>query len=205
MPAMNKLDLYKEHKQEYVTPKTPVFVDVGEADYLAIQGKGKPGSEIFQTTLGALYAVAFTIKMTKKFAGQRDYRVCSLEGIWDFAKKPRDSDSLPIDLDDWTLMIRTPPWITDDDLAEAVAKLLKKKKPAEVATVTLNQIKEGRCIQMLHFGPFEDAPKTVDLMQQFAREQKVAFTRHYHEIYLSDPRRVPPERLRTIIRIPISS
>ncbi|MFQ5807422.1 MAG: GyrI-like domain-containing protein [Phycisphaerae bacterium] len=197
-----KLDLYKEHTEEYVTPKKPVLVDVKPARYLSIVGRGEPGGEAFQAKIGALFAVAFTIKMTRKFAG-RDYKVCAPEGLWwssggrlDFFREPRDQWN-------WNLMIRTPEFITDDDLAEALEKLKAKGKGPEVAEVKLVTIEEGRCVQMLHVGRYDREPETVAQMKAFAKENGLFFHGLHHEIYLSDPRRVAPERLRTILRQPV--
>jgi hypothetical protein len=201
-PAAPKLDLYKEHKDEYVTPKRPVLVDVKPARYLTIVGRGGPGGEIFQAKIGALYAVAFTIKMTRKFAG-RDYKVCAPEALWwgtggrpEFFREPRERWN-------WKLMIRTPEFITKDDLTDAVAKLQTKGKGPEAAEVRLDTISEGRCVQMLHVGPYDREPETITQMKAFAAANSLCFHGLHHEIYLSDPRRVAPERLRTILRLPV--
>src|SRR5579871_3404590 len=108
MKTEPKLDLLKEHKAEYVTPKKPVLLKIGRAKYLAIQGKGEPGGERFAACIGALYGAAFTIKMTRKFAGKRDYTVGRLEGQWSFDGDPA---KLPKKDWKWKLMIRTPEFI----------------------------------------------------------------------------------------------
>lgn len=197
-----KLDLYKQHKAEYVTPKKPQLVEVGPAQYLAIDGRGQPGGEIFTTHLQAMYSVAFTIKMTNKFAG-RDYRVCHLEGIWRGLGASCDLAATPPKEWKWTLMIRTPEFINQADLDQARQVLEKKKKPPEFKQVRLESLTEGRCVQMLHVGPYEKEPETIQIMRQFVAENRLKFAGPQHEIYLSDPRRVPPERLRTILRIPV--
>jgi hypothetical protein len=200
--AAAKLDLYKEHKAEYVTPKKPVLVDIKPANYLTIVGRGEPGGEIFQAKIGALYAVAFTIKMTKKFAG-RDYKVCAPEALWWGTAGRPDFFREPSDRWNWKLMIRTPEFIKKPDLAEAVEKLKAKGKGPEVAEVQLETISEGRCVQMLHVGPYDREPETVAQMAAFVKESGLSFHGLHHEIYLSDPRRVAPERLRTILRLPV--
>lgn len=199
MPTQ-KIDLYKLHKDEYVTPKKPVLVRVKPAQYLAINGEGAPGGERFTACIGALYAVAFTIKMTRKFAGKQDYAVCKLEGQWFFegnlAKIPKDNWR-------WKLLIRTPDFIKEADRKQAVATLLKKGKPHEVEEVELEKIDEGQCVQMLHVGPYDREHETIALMRAFAEEKGLKLVGSHHEIYLSDPRRVPPERLKTILREPV--
>jgi hypothetical protein len=197
-----KIDLYKQHKDEYVTPRKPVLVKTGPTQYLAINGRGAPGCERFCACIGALYAVAFTIKMARKFAGERDYAVCKLEGQWFF-----DVDPATIDKEQWQwkLLIRTPDFISESDRKQAVAALLKKGKSGGVEDVALETIDEGQCVQVLHIGPFENERDTIAAMRAFAEEKALAFAGPHHEIYLSDPRRVPPERWKTILREPVTS
>ena len=193
---MKKLDLYVQHKSEYVTPKSPVLIDVSPAQYLAISGSGKPGGTVFQKKLGALYNVAFTIKMTMKFAGQ-DYAVAKLEGLW--GDRPKQAADWS-----WTLIIRTPDFIGAKELKEAVRKLLDKGKDPEVGEVEIKKLKEGRSVQMLHTGPYDQESASIEKMREFAAGQGLAFRGLHHEIYLSDPRRVAPEKLRTILRHPVA-
>jgi len=203
MPAKAaKLDLFKTLKQDYVAPRKPVVVKTSPAKYLAIEGLGKPGGEEFQACIGALYGVAFTIKMTRKFAGQRDYAVSKLEAQW-WADGTNDLGRAPMDKWRWKLLIRTPDFIGQQDLDRAKAVLLKRGKGQEVMRVQLETIDEGTCVQMLHVGPYEREGETVAVMRQFAESRHYAFDGRHHEIYLSDPRRVPPERLKTILREPV--
>ncbi len=194
-----KLDLYKLHKAEYVTPSKPVLVRTKPARYLAVSGQGAPGGTRFTACVGALYGVAFTIKMTRKFAKKQDYAVCKLEGQWFFGT---ETAGLPKDKWKWRLMIRTPDFILPEDLKAAVATLLKRGKSQEIEEVTLETIDEGVCVQMLHIGPYERESKSVALMQSFAEANGLKLSAPHHEIYLSDPRRVPPEQLKTILRLP---
>ena len=203
MANTQKLDLHKEHKQEYVTPKTPKLVEVGPAKYLAIEGEGEPGGEVFQAKVKAMYGMAFTIKMTKKFAGQ-DYKVCHLEGLWWGEGKGAEFFELPRDQWRWKLLIRVPEFIGPDDLKQARETLLKKGKGPEVIEVELETLAEGPCVQMLHVGPYSTEPETVEAMRRFAADNGLTLRGRHHEIYLSDPRRVAPERLRTILRQPTS-
>ena len=186
-----KLDLYAQYKSEYVTPKTPVLLHASPAQYLAISGTGEPGGVEFEKKIGALYSVAFTIKMAKKFAGQ-DYAVTKLECLW-----PKNDRSL------WVLMIRTPDFIGAKDLRGAIQKLKDKGKDAEVAEVEIRKLKEGRSAQMLHVGPYEKIGDTIEILRRFAAAEGLAFREGLHEIYLSDPRRVAPAKLRTILRHPV--
>jgi hypothetical protein len=198
MPAA-KLDLYKLHKAEYVTPKKPALVRTKPAKYLTVEGQGAPGGQRFTACIGALYGMAFTIKMTRKFAGKQDYAVCKLEGLWFFDADPA---TIPKEKWKWKLMIRTPDFVSHQDMSAAVDTLLKRGKAREVQEVRLESIDEGTCVQMLHVGPYEKESETVALMQGFAQANGLKLTGPHHEIYLSDPRRVPPERLKTILRQP---
>ena len=202
MAKTEKLDLHKQHKNEYITPKNPTLVEIGPVPYLAIEGRGEPGGEEFTAKVGAMYAAAFTIKMTRKFAGLGDYKVCHLEGLWwtdrtgSIWRQPRDQWR-------WKLFIRVPAFIIADDLKKAKRTLLDKGKGPETQQVKLETIKEGQCVQMLHVGPYSAESETVDAMRRFAEENGLAFHGLHHEIYLSDPRRVPADRLRTILRQPV--
>jgi hypothetical protein len=202
MPAAKKLDLYKEHKAEYVAPKKPVLVKVKPAKYLTITGKGKPGGELFQKHLGALFGVAFTIKMARKFAGQ-EYKVCHLEGLWWGDKEGLDFSAVPLDQYNWKLIIRVPDFIQKKDLDSAVRALKEKGKGPQVAEVKLEKINEGLCVQMLHVGPYPDEVTTIAQMMELAAQNGLTCRGPHHEIYLSDPRRVPPVRLRTILRFSV--
>ena len=197
-----KLDLYVLHKSDYVAPRTPVLLEIQTARYLVIAGGGRPGDKMFQTKIGALYNVAFTIKMACKFAG-RDYAVCKLEGLWWGHRQDGDFLAEPPGDWNWKLMIRVPDFIGGRDLSEAIAKLKARGKAPEVAEVALERLAEGRCVQMLHVGPYAKEGETIARMKEFAGQQGFAYEGLHHEIYLSDPRRVAPERLRTILRQPL--
>jgi hypothetical protein len=199
-PKPAKIDLYKQHKAEYVTPKTPVLVTIKPAVYLAISGRGAPGGDRFTAAVGALYNVAFTIKMARKFGGRQDYAVSKLEGLWFL-----DPAEPPVARDDWRwkLLIRTPSFVSARERDTAVETLLAKGKPPEVRGVALETIDEGRCVQMLHLGPYDREAESIALMRTHAKTHGFALDGPHHEIYLSDPRRVPAARLRTILREPL--
>ncbi len=194
MPA--KLDIYKANKEDYAAPKKPVLLRLKPIQYLAIAGQGAPGGERFTACIGALFGVAFTIKMTLKFAGKQDYSVCKLEGLW----FQSNMESMPREQWKWKLLIRTPDFIIPAHLKEAVAKLLSNGKSPEVKEVALETLDERQCVQMLHVGPYERECETVAQMEAFARAKGFKLAGPHHEIYLSDPRRVPAARLKTILR-----
>jgi hypothetical protein len=202
MPAKKKLDLYRVHKSEYVTPREPVLVKVGPAKYLAIEGQGAPGSEEFQAKIGALYNITFTIKMAKKFAGE-DYTVCKLAGLWWAENQHKEFMELAKEQWCWKLMIRTPEFIGAKELQIAISKLREKGKPPEVSKVKLENLKEDSCVQALHVGPYDAEAAIIAKMRDLARAEGLSFHGLHHEIYLSDPRRVAPVKLHTILRHPV--
>jgi len=202
MSADAKLDLYKLHKSDYTAKRAPAIVDVAEARYLAIDGRGEPGGPDFQSGIGALYGVAFTVKMTRKMAGRGDYAVCKLEAQW-WHDGGDDLSRVPKSEWRWRMMIRTPDFVEPPELERAARKLVEKNKGEAVSRVWLETIAEGRCVQVLHVGPYDREHETIEAMRAFAEERGLAFHGLHHEIYLSDPRRVEPSRLKTILRRPV--
>jgi hypothetical protein len=201
MPSPKKFDLYKEFAADYVTPKEPVIVNIKRAQYLAIAGRGEPGGKAFQAAIGALYNVAFTVKMARKFSG-RDYTVSKLEGLWCVDDPNLSFLDSPPQSWIWKLMIRVPDFITEKEVAATIEKLLAKDKPKEVASVKLEDLHEGKCVQILHVGPYDKERPTIAEMHAHAVSNGLEFCGLHHEVYLSDPRRVAPAKLRTILRHP---
>jgi hypothetical protein len=200
--TMEKYDTYKVHKADYVSPKDPVLLTIKPAKYLIVDGEGEPGGPRFQEATQALYTVAYTMKFMKK-AESKDYKVAGLEGLW-WTKSGRfDWQNIKPSEWLWKLLIRTPEFITRKDVNAAQKTALVKGKPAKVKDVKLETIKEGKSIQILHIGPYDAERSTVERMEAFAQEMGLAFHQYHHEIYLSDPRRVKPEKIRTILRHPV--
>jgi len=199
--SVAKLDLYQTCKAEYATPRSPVLLRVGKATYLGIAGRGAAGGAAFEQAIGALYSVAFTLKMASKFAG-RDYAVCKLEGLW-WVDSGKSFTTEPKDRWWWRLLIRTPDFIGERELASARQQLAEKGKEPLFQEVVLTPLDEGLCVQMLHVGPYDREPESIRQMEEFVGGQGHRFDGLHHEIYLSDPRRVAGEKLRTILRIPV--
>ena len=147
--------------------------------------------------------MVYTIKMTRKYTGLPDYTICKLECQWWLADGSAGFDQVPQEQWFWRMLIRTPEAVTGDDLCEAQGKLQAKGKTLTVREVTLESLSEGECVQMLHVGPYEQEGKTFKQMEAYAQERGLHFHGRPHEIYLSDCRRVPPERLKTILRHPV--
>ena len=205
MSQTEKIDLFKLNKDQYVSPKKPQLVEIKPAKYLAITGRGAPGGEEFSAKIGALYGAAYTIKMTLKFAGMQDYTVCKLECQYWLDGDSYDFSNTPQEQWNWKFLIRTPDFVENEDLDRAAKKLLAKGKAPEVKQVKLESISEGLCVQALHIGPYDKEAETLTQMMDYAGEQGMEFHGMHHEIYISDPCRVAPEKLKTILRMPVKN
>ncbi len=202
-----KIDIFKLHRTEYKAGKKPALVETSRALYLAVEGKGAPGAEDFQAAIAAIYSMAYTVKMGRKADGKGDYTIGKLEGIY-WAPKGSDLATAAQDQWLWNLMIRTPESVdghpvTDKDLETARARLRDKKKDEGSERVKLEYLDEGKCAQMLHVGPYDKEHETTAVMLEFCRTEGLTPHGRHHEIYLSDPRRVAPENLKTILRMPV--
>lgn len=203
-------DFKKEYKEFYLPPVTPTLVDVPPANYIAISGTGNPndeGSE-YKDSIGLLYGIAFTIKMSKKggrqIEGYFDYVVPPLEGLW--WSENGEVNYAHKEAFHFISMIRLPEFVTRADFDWAVAEATCKKK-TDFSKVEFFHYEEGRCVQCMHIGPFDSEPITIGKMKAFAEQQGLSIaiddvSRH-HEIYLSDPRKTAADKLKTVIRYPV--
>ena len=204
-------DFKKEYKEFYMPKNKPQIVNVPKANYIAVRGSGDPNEEggAYQQAISVLYAVAYTLKMSYKtdykIEGFFEYVVPPLEGFW----WQEDTDG--VDYTDksafhWISVIRLPDFVTQKDFEWAVAAAAKKKK-LDCSSAELMTIDEGLCVQIMHLGPFDDEPATVALMDEYLARNGYAndltTTRLHHEIYMSDARKVAPEKWKTVIRHPI--
>ena len=204
-------DFKKEYKEFYLPKSTPQIVTVPKANYIAVRGQGDPNEEggAYKVAVGILYAVAYTIKMSKlgdrRMEGYFDFVVPPLEGFW-WQEGVRGVDYTRKDTFHWISVIRLPDFVTQEDFAWAVETATKKKKLDCSASEFLT-VDEGLCVQILHIGPYDDEPASVALMDVYLRESgyenDLSDTRLHHEIYLSDVRKVAPEKWKTVIRHPI--
>jgi hypothetical protein len=201
--TITKLDLAKAHKAEYAAPRQPILIEIPKATYLSITGQGAPGGEEFSAKIGALYGVAYTIKMTRKFGGKQDYTISKLEAQYWGPDASQCFAALPKEQWRWKLFIRTPEFVTAKERQSAVKALAAKNKTGGADLVKLERMTEGLCVQMLHVGPYENEGKTAEIMQAFAQSQGLVLHGLPHDIYISDPRRMPPARLKTIMRHPV--
>lgn len=215
-------DYKKEYKEFYMPKNKPGIVDVPPMNYIAVRGSGNPNVEggEYKLSIGLLYAIAFTIKMSKKgsrqIKGYFDYVVPPLEGFW-WQDEPEESHGTEgkmcagIDYtrkEDFHFIsvIRLPDFVTKDDFDWAVAEASAKKKQ-DFSKVEFLTYDEGLCVQCMHIGDYDDEPATVALMHEYMNAQgyelDITDERLHHEIYLSDARKVAPERRKTVIRHPV--
>lgn len=204
-------DYKKEYKEFYMPKNKPGIIEIPQMNYIAVRGKGNPNDEAgeYKQSIGLLYAIAFTIKMsykgTHKIDGYFEYVVPPLEGFWwqdgitgiDYNKKEEMN---------FISIIRLPEFVTEDEFKWAVEEAAKKKKQdfSKVEFLTYN---EGLCVQCMHIGSYDNEPATIELMNNYAQENgyetDITDKRFHHEIYLSDPRRCDVSKLKTVIRHPI--
>ncbi len=203
---MTKIDFKKEWKHLY-RPSTKEFVveDVPPLNFLMIDGHGDPNkTPEYTEAIETLYAVAYKLKFMSKKEKDQDYVVPPLEGLW----WAEDMDSFTTKQDksvwDWTMMIMQPEWITREMFDVAVQQVEKKKNPPALSKLRLEAYHEGLVAQIMHIGSYDDeAPTLAKLHSQFIPENGYKEAGKHHEIYLSDPRKVAPEKLKTILRQPI--
>lgn len=204
-------DYKKEYKEFYLPKSKPALVNVPEMNFIAVRGRGDPNADggEYKAAMGLLYGIAFTIKMSKlgdhRIEGYFDYVVPPLEGFWwqegasgiDYSRK---ADFC------WISLIRLPEFVTRADFDWAVAEATRKKKQ-DFSKAEFLTYHEGLCVQCMHIGAYDDEPATVALMQDFIHAQgyetDITPARFHHEIYLSDARKVAPERRKTVLRLPI--
>ena len=204
-------DFKKEYKEFYMPKNKPQIIDVPKANYIAVRGQGDPNEEggDYKASIGLLYTIAFTLKMSKRtgreIEGFFDYVVPPLEGFWwqdgvlgiDFTKKDKFR---------WISVIRLPDFIKKEDFDWAVETAQQKKK-TDCSKVEFLTIEEGFCVQMMHIGAYDDEPVSVALMDAYIEQEgyvnDLSDVRLHHEIYLSDARKVEPARRKTVIRHPI--
>ncbi len=204
-------DFKKEYKEFYLPKSIPSVIAVPEMNYIAVRGKGDPNEENgeYKNTIGLLYGIAFTIKMSYKGAhkidGYFEYVVPPLEGFW-WQKGAQNIDYSYKEKFNFISVIRLPDFVTKADFDWAIEEASKKKKQ-DFSKVEFFTYDEGVCVQCMHVGSYDDEPKTVALMHEYIKargyELDITDKRLHHEIYLSDPRKCEASKLKTVVRHPI--
>ena len=205
---VTKVDFKKRDKELYLPKTEPVLVEVPPMLFLMVDGKGDPNGEAYQLAVQKLYALSYGIKMSKmgddKPDGYYDFVVPPLEGLWDSINvgyDPNRNNWL------WTSMIRQPEFVTEDFLNRVKERTVKKNPGLDLSDVRLAVFEEGLCVQILHIGPYQTEPESVAKMKAFLETNGLTEnfddTRKHHEIYLSDPRKTGPEKMKTVLRHPV--
>jgi hypothetical protein len=218
---MTKIDYKKELKSLY-GPSSKEFqvVEVPPMQYLMLDGRGDPNTaQEYQDAIEALYALAYKLKFMSKKALERDYVVPPLEGLWDspemiFSLTGVDDEDVWVekfkasdrDSWQWTMMIMQPDWITLEMFEDAREQVRQGKNPVSLDKMRLERYEEGLCVQILYVGPYAgEAPILAKLHTEFLPESGYTEAGKHHEIYLSDPRKTAPEKLKTVLRQPVKA
>ncbi|WP_224389284.1 GyrI-like domain-containing protein [Pseudonocardia sp. ICBG1293] len=199
------VDLKRELPCYAARRDTPELVDVPDMRFLMIDGHGDPNTPVYTDAVGALYPVAYACKFASRRELGRDHVVMPLEGLW----WAEDMDAFTLARDksrwSWTMMIMIPDWVPEAMVDDAVATVRRRKAPQRIDDVRFATLSEGRCVQALHVGPYDDeAPLLHRIHTEFVPEHGLRMTGRHHEIYLGDPRRTAPDMLRTILRQPVT-
>lgn len=201
-----KLDYKKDFKELYLPSGNPSLIDVPAMRFIMVDGQGDPSGEEYQQAVSLLYSLTYTIKMKgKNLKGYFEYVIPPLEGLWwvkgdsfDLQKRNRWL---------WTSMIRQYDFVTPDVFAWAVEIARQKNPDLDYSRARMETFTEGLCLQILHTGPYADEPATLEKLHSFARENNLRVmtgnTRKHHEIYLLNPLKTAPEKLKTVLRIPV--
>jgi len=203
---MAKLEYRKKYKDLYFPKKSPVIVLVPSIKFISIDGNGDPNGEQFALTTAALYSFSYAVKMSYKSDNipneYYDYTVFPLEGIWDLIDKslsPTDKSNFK-----YKIMIRQPDFLTTDLFNRFISETKKKKPNIYLDKIKYEEISEGLCCQMLHLGSYATEPASFQMMEKFCKDNKYKRMSHKHrEIYLSDPRKTEPQKLKTVLRYKI--
>ena len=206
-------DYKKEYKEFYLPKRKPELVTIPPMNFIAVRGKGNPNEEggAYKQSIGLLYGIAFTIKMSKmgdhRIDGYFEYVVPPLEGLW-WQEGTEGIDYSRKEDFEWISMIRLPEFVTLEEFEWAIWEAEAKKK-ADFSSVEYFTYDEGLCVQCMHIGAYDEEPATIEAMDAFAKAQgyqpDMAGPRFHHEIYLSDVRRCKPENLKTVIRHPVKT
>lgn len=199
-----KIELRKTLKQYYNPPAGRVgLVQVPSLKYIMVDGKGDPGSEEFQQAMGVLYNLVYTMKFRAKKLLKKDYDIMAPEGLW-WMKDNGEFDQTKRSNWLWTLMIVVPDFVTERVFSESVEEVRKKKNPPGLDKAYLSSFEEGLSVQTMHVGPYSAEPESIAKMDEFAARGGYKMVGKHHEIYLGDPRRAAPSKLKTIIRHPVA-
>lgn len=205
-----KLDWKKTDKAYYLPPNEPELVTVPAFKFFAVRGAGDPNGPEFQDYMAVLYALAYAVRMSPKSGtapeGYLEYSVFPLEGVWDVSEEAKARGGADVSKSDYVfdLMIRQPDFVTEDYAAGVLERVRAKKSLPLLEKARFEIIQEDECVQMLHQGPYDDEPASFARMEEFCAARSLErISKIHREIYLSDPRRTAPEKMRTVLRFKV--
>lgn len=198
---MEKTDLVKQDKAYYSAKKKPEIREFNKLNFLTILGKGEPAGSEFTKAIEALYPLAYGIKKIYKNQ-EMDFAVPKLEGLW-WVNSEKNALEVPRSEWHWKLLIRMPNFVTTKEFEKAKTEVIKKKGIEKINEIAFEKIAEGKCIQIMHIGPYSTEPNTIEQMKVFMKENGLVENGLHHEIYISDPRKTIPEKMKTILRQPV--
>lgn len=198
----------KHEKNLYMPKEKPEIVTVPRQKFFIIDGKGNPNSKDFSERIEALYSLSYGIRMMPKQGfspdGYFEYTVYPLEGIWDLSEEGRKLDTLNKDELVYSIMIRQPDFVNEEIVEKAIENVIKKKSIKYLNNIRFDTVEDGLCVQMLHIGPYDNEPETFNTMNEFTLANNLERISLIHkEIYLSDMRKVVPEKLKTVLRFKV--
>ena len=205
--STNKVDYKKDYKDLYLPKQQPMLVDVPAITFIAIEGKGSPQDKEYQDAIQALYALSFTIKMSKMSGSQPEgyfeYVVPPLEGLWWCNDEVFDINKKQSWV--WKSMIRQPEFVTQEVFSWAIAECKRKKPEVDTSKAKLVAFNEGLCVQVMHVGPYSEEPASLAKIDEYIEKNSLVndITRKHHEIYLNDPRQTALDKIKTVLRIPV--
>lgn len=205
-----KIEWKKQDKQFYLPKNKPELITIPPLNFFTIRGMGNPNDDAFGEYIGVLYSLSYAVKMSPKAGnapdGYFDYTVYPLEGVWDFTEDGRKKSEEFIDKNEFVfhLMIRQPDFVNKEFAKKIIEQIAAKKTHPLLSEVKFETIDEGKCVQMMHIGKYDDEPASFEQMKAFTQENNLDRASLTHrEIYISDPRRGNPEKLKTVLRFQV--
>jgi hypothetical protein len=200
----------KKEKEIYIPKNKPELITIPAYKFFTIEGKGNPNDDFFAEYIGALYSLAYAVRMSPKAGiapeNYFEYTVYPLEGVWDISEEAKKNFTGQLDKDTliFNLMIRQPDFVTDEYALEIIERTKKKKPHVLLDNVKFEKIQDGDCIQMMHLGNYDNEPESFKQMEQFCKENNLTReSKQHREIYLSDVRKASPEKLKTVLRFKV--
>ncbi|MDF2699794.1 MAG: hypothetical protein K0Q49_1350 [Haloplasmataceae bacterium] len=195
----------KDEKGLYLPKDKPEIVSIPKFNFFMLEGKGNPNNEAFSDAIGVLYSLSYAVKMgLKNIENYFDYTVYPLEGVWDLAEEARSLNYLDKDQLIYTIMIRQPEFVTEEIANEVINNVKIKKSHPLLERLIFSSLEEGKCIQMLHNGSYDEEPKSFSIMEEFCIQNNLKRISKVHkEIYISDARKTDPSKLKTVLRFKI--